>query len=302
MAKEKDVINKKFRGYISRKKIKVAIISSCASVILLGTTAFAWFTLTNQARVSEIKMKAGTESGLLIGHTPETVSKKPIEFTYMDDGVSYCIRPITSIDGKKFYAPIYGTAGKVTKVESTALDVNKVSNKSEENEGYMITYKFYLKAESNSRTEPVGIRLASAQADEEGVGTKVNQNKNAAAGAEAAIRMSFSANGTTTIYEPNADKKVASRAVQVKKDGWTSVKTIKQASSESGMFAQNLALPNEKVDYTSTVSPELFKIPINKATQVTLHIWLEGSDEDCVNEIAADQLISNFTFVCTDLN
>lgn len=299
MVKDKE---KKVKGSIPRKKIRVAIVSACASIILLGTTTFAWFTLTNQARVNEIKLKAGTESGLLIGHTPDSLGMEPIDFKYQENGVSYCIRPITSVDGNKFYAPIYGTQGVVTDVEKTPLDINEICNKTEEDEGYMLTYKFYLKAESNSITYPVGIRLASIQAVEEGEGTKVKQTTDTQSGAEAAVRMSFSANGTTTIYEPNSDKIVTSRDEQVEMNGWSSVKTIKQTSSESGLFAENTELPYKKAEYTSTVSPELFKIPINTATEVTLHIWLEGADKDCVNEIAADELLSNITFICTDLN
>lgn len=301
MDKEKK-IKKMEKGCIPRKKIRGAIVSICVSTILLGTTTFAWFTLTNQAKVSEIKIKAGTESGLLIGHTKDSLGMEPIEFEYQDGGESFCIRPITSVDGTTFYAPIYGDKGIVTGVEDKSLNVTEISNKTEEKNGYMLTYKFYLKAESKSITEPVGIRLASVQAVGANEGTKVNKTEESVVGAEAAIRMSFTANGTTTIYEPNSDVVVVSRTEQAEKKGWSKVKTIKQSGNELGLFAKELALPYGKVDYNSTVSPELFKIPINTATEVTLHIWLEGADKDCVNEIAADELLSNITFICTDLN
>ena len=300
MAKENKT-KKDLNNSMPRKKIRVAIASACASIILLGTTTFAWFTLTNQAKVSEIKIKAGTESGLLIGHTKDSLGMEPLELEYQDDGESYCIRPITSVDGTTFYAPIYSNQGIVTDVEKKALDVNEISNKTESNNGYMLTYKFYLKAESNSLTKPVGIRLASVQASEQGGGTKVNHIENVV-GAQAAVRMSFTANGTTTIYEPNADVIVVTRDEQVEKTGWSKVNTIKQTADDSGLFAKELSLPYEKVSYDSTVSPELFKIPVNTATEVTLHIWLEGADMDCVNEIAADELISNITFICTELD
>ena len=296
------MVKEKNNRQIPRKKIRIAIISACASIILLGTTTFAWFTLTNQAKVYDIKLKAGTESGLLIGHSEDTLGMEPIEFVCEDDGVSYCIRPITTVDGTTFHAPIYGSKGIVVDVEDSPLVIDDIANKVEGKEGYMLTYTFYLKAESNSITEPVGIRLASAQAAESGEGTKVLRTDDAQIGAEAAVRMSFTANGTTTIYEPNADKVVKSRDVQAEMEGWSRVKTIKQTGDAMGMFAEETAVPYANVEYDSSVSPELFKIPINTATKVTLNIWLEGADEDCVNDIAADELISNITFICTELN
>ena len=290
------------KSQISRKRIKTAVISVCASIVLLGTTTFAWFTLTNQARVSQLTLKAGTAGGLLIGSSASTLSTEPLDLVSKDGNDSYCVRPITTVDGTTFYKPIYGTEGEVTSVESSAATISEISNKTEDDGGYMLTYTFYLKAESNSISEPVGIRLASNQAVASGEVTSIKQASSTTAGAETAMRMSFTVGNTTTVYEPNADSSVSTKATQVQKSGWTSLKTIKQTSADTGLFAATATTPGTSVTYSSTTSPELFKIPINTATKVTLNIWLEGADEDCVNEIIADDLLANIVFVCTDLD
>ena len=290
------------KSQVSRKKIKTAIISVCASIVLLGTTTFAWFTLTNQARVGELTLKAGTAGGLLIGNTAQTVSTDPLLLTSKNGNTSYCVRPITSVDGKSFYKPIYNTDGIVTDIEGNPTTISTIANKTEKDGGYILSYTFFLKAESNSITHDVGIKLASNQAVANGIGTSIKQAAGNTAGAETAMRMSFTVGNTTTVYEPNADSSVATNTTQEQMSGWTSLQTIKQTSANTGLFAATPALPGASVTYNSTTSPELFKIPINTATEVTLNIWLEGADEDCVNEIAADDMLANIVFVCTDLD
>lgn len=290
------------KSQVSRKKIKTAVISVCASIVLLGTTTFAWFTLTNQARVGELTLKAGTTGGLLIGHTDTTVSTDPLTLISKDGNISYCVRPITSVDGKEFYKPIYNTDGIVTDIENNPTPISDIDNATENDGGCLLTYKFYLKAESNSINHDVGIKLASDQAVANGVGTSIKNAVANTTGAETAMRISFTVGNQTTVYEPNANTSVTTKAAQEQMSGWSSLKTVKQANN-GGLFASAPALPGAtNVTYDSTTSPELFKIPINTATEVTMNIWLEGADEDCVNEIASDDMLANIVFVCTELD
>lgn len=285
------------------KKLKTALLVIFGLAATGSTIVMAWFSLTNQAQVSSLSIKAGTSGGLLIGTSANDVTHDSVSLSTTDaNGNSYCVKPITSDNGADFYLPVYSEEGVVTSVSAQKARIADISNKTEANSGYMLTYTVYLLAQSKNLSGDVGIRLASEEADKDHDGTYVKAKTNADNGAQASMRMSFTANGTTTVYEPNANMNVTgSSDTQYKKTSWTNLKTLKQTAADSGLFYDRPSLPGANATYTEKSSPELFKIQVNKVTPVTINIWLEGSDKDCINDVMADNMLCNIQFICTDL-
>lgn len=281
------------------------IILSLLMIVIAGTTVvFAWFSLTNQAQVSSLSIKAGTSGGLLIGSKANDVVYDSVDLKTIDaKGESFCVKPITTNNGSDFYLPVYGESGYVEGVSNTVADLDKISNKTEGNGGYMLSYTVYLLAESKNNIGKVGIRLASEEADIDHDGTFVRAKDTKKSGAHAAMRMSFSANGTTTVYEPNDNVNVTGASdTQYKVGNWSNLATLKQTSDKNGLFSKTALKPGNKAVYDSKTSAELFEIDVNKVTPVTINIWLEGADKDCVNEIMANDMVCNIQFICLDLD
>lgn len=284
------------------RRLRSVFVVAFILLAVTGTTVYAWFTVTNQAQVSSLTLQAGTSGGLKIGKSANDCKHTSIELVTTSNKVNYCVRPITSVDGVKFFKPVYAANGVVSGVEDTSSDVATISNKSEADGGYMLSYTVYLLAEAKNLKGNVGIRLASDKVDANSKGTYVQAGDNDSTGAHMAIRMSFTANDTTSVYEPNANSSVKGADTdQYSQSAWGQLKTIKQTSDSSGLFAKEKALPNAVVSYKETTSPELFKIKANTVTPVKINIWLEGADKDCVNDIIAENLKANIQFVCTEL-
>ncbi len=54
--------------------------------------------------------------------------------------------------------------------------------------------------------------------------------------------------------------------------------------------------------YDKITSDELFRIPVNTAVPVTMTVWLEGADPDCINAIMGNLINAQIRFISTDMS
>lgn len=267
-----------------KTKLLYSLAMLAVSAVVLTTASYAWFSISNQPKVEDITLTAGTFGGLTISKTESGEFKDTVNLS-TDITTGTVLRPITSPNGIDFYKPTYGSAGKVTGVEANKVnDLSTISNKSQADGGYIAASSFYLKATGGS-SDKVKIQLAS--------GTKV-ENKDGGQAAYA-IRIAFVVDGTSTckVFEPNADgSATGASGDQYAMPGYQSLTTVKQ--DVAGKFALNNS-------YTSDYSEDLFEIPVDRATKITMYIWVEGADKDCVNGIASKVLTTSLQFTSTDL-
>lgn len=274
------------------------VVASISSVALLTTATYAWFSLTNAAQVNQLTLKAGTTGSLLISNSATDGFSEAIDLTLPEN---CCLRPLSTTDGTSFHKPIYGTDGVVESVNTTAItagDLENMINDSEANGGWLIKKTFYLKANTKSELTEVGIKLLAPKNTESG--TTIDNASADTYGAEA-IRISFTCtdvdnNTVTKILEPNADETFEKAATQASLRGWSDVDTIKQSGTDY-KFSNN-----DGTSYTDYVSEELFRIPTNEAVAVTMYIWLEGADKECVNEIVGNAINAQIRFISEDMN
>ncbi len=262
------------------------------SVFFLTTATYAWFSLTNAPKVNNLVLKAGTTGNLLISNEKTTGFSDSISLEL--DG-ECCLRPLTTINGKTFYRPIYASSGMVEAVSPNPIpteELDSMTNKIETKGGWLIKKTFYLKATVKDLSS-VDVRLMAPIPTRE-TGTAIsNVNKNSH-GAEA-VRVSFTYNNTTAVLEPNSDVITeAANASQASLAGWKNMSVIKQGA--------NYKFSNDNGrTFTSDVSDKLFDIPTNKPVEVTMYIWLEGADRDCVNEIMGNSINVELRFISEDI-
>lgn len=279
------------------RKIKIMVMTMLLCVAMLSATTYAWFQLTNSPSVSKLSLKAGTVGSLQISKNANNGFTNSIDLTSMVPANS-CLRPLTTIDGKTFYKPVYSNQGKVSGVEAKALTAQQLAaviNKTEEAGGYLVQTEFYLKA-STGEDKTISIRLAGDGVEGAAAGdyTKV-ENKGTGDTAAAAVRISFAANKQVKVMEPNADAVLVRDGTQYAMAGWNNLATVQQGQNHKFKQAGGTA-------YNQAVSDVLFTMPTNQAVKVTMSIWIEGADPDCVNDIAGDLMSTQIRFISQDMN
>lgn len=284
---------KRIRQLKTRKhKILASLGVAIISVLLLSTGVYAWFSLTNAPSVHNLTLRAGTSGSLMISNERDTGYSDSITLELSED---CCLRPITTNNGVSFYKPIYGANGVVHSVTSTAVSDEEMAgmiNATEENGGWLIKKTFYLKS-SATELDSIDIRLMAPISNRE-EGTVVKNASEDTNGAEA-IRISFTYNGTTGIVEPNADAKTDEQDVnQAFMPGWKEMKVIKQG-------ANSYFSSDGGTTFTEGESEVMFRIPTNQPAEITMYIWLEGADKDCVNAIMGSEIDVQLRFVSKDI-
>lgn len=264
-----------------KRDARSRIILMCLCVALLGTATFAWFTVSNTPRVNNLALIAGTTGDLKIADAQDGPYGDELDLATGSGGnmSSVELNPVTTQNGRDFYAPVY-TESTVTGVENIPAG--------ELNTNYVYEKTFWLRAETASssvrRNRMFDIYFVGIRS--EGGGTYI-ANAGNADWAASAVRISFTLDdGTTFIYEPNADGSVSGeRAVNGLPGSYGGYSTIQQSSSRR--FSNS----------NDNNSELLFTIPENTPTRVVMRVWIEGTDNDCVNEIAASDIVGQIQFI-----
>lgn len=283
-----------------RKKIPKRRVYFLAFLIVLTANVgvWAWFTISNRARVENLSLIADHQGNLQIaddlGNGPGTYSDSlNLNNATGTKMSSIVLSPITSKDGVNFYIPNFDS------LTNTVNSVTQLTDRTQLTKYYIYEKTFYLKAGSNSKNNVAEIKRTY---DVALYGVKSNNRTNgcfiyqpASSGDTAAntIRISFTLpDGQTYVYEPNcnAHNSDTNRA-------------INGIGSEYGTYAN---LYQQNADGTFVNSPKanesekLFTLDENKDTLVTMRVWIEGTDNDCTNSIASDMVAGQIQFISTE--
>lgn len=280
---------KKFRD------IRNAIVMMCVMAAMLSTASYAWFTLTDSPTVTGMNMTAASTGGLKVSwDTTETNFKNAIAFSDRENTNNasdpQVLVPVHPIAVGSFAEGRYeGNKVKDLKPALTSLK-NKVA-----------VYTFYIKSEE---TNPVSVGIICgnvAQAGDMGIknempnlGGSLVRNGKVTKNAPNAVRVGLVVEGSQEmiIWEPNNDQhntggNAAVDETNLKGDSKFPVKV----SSES--------TGNITTGGSANTSEKLFEVG-PKATKVTMYVWLEGTDEDCVDEIKTGGLEAQIQFTVVD--
>lgn len=299
---EKDRVNfmeKKKEKKQRKKELKNIVLLGLLFAIVGSVGVYAWFSISNRARVENLALIADHQGNLQIaddlGNGPGTYSDvlDLTKATGASNISNTILSPVTTKDGVNFYLPNYNS------LTQTVESVSQITNQEELKKYYIYEKTFYLKAgtEKNNSVANINrtydIALYGVNSSNKVNGCYIYQPTSNGDTAANSIRVSFTLeDGQTYIYEPNCDVHNSddSRAIDGVKNEFGLYSTYQQ--KQNGLFV-NSPKTNE--------SEKMFTIKENVDVKVTMRIWIEGTDVDCTNSIAADTIAGQIQFVSTEI-
>lgn len=299
------------KGVRRARSMRNVVMMVLVCVLMLSAATYAWFTLSNTAKVANMTMTVGEVTGLQIapdynaGGTTGSVgtygSVLAFDQEYVDAAdsskkVTYNITgdllPATMITTSVMRKPVYAEDGTGEVISTSTLDQQDWMGNDgiAENTYYAYKTTFYLKALGE---EEYVIKLADRSAiTKPGVyqngitGTYILNDKTSDTdtfiGADA-IRICLETNNDKIIYAANnvsTDQKGTVAPTATNYLGGT-LETVTNSQGTDGKFTSN-----------GTIT-----LQGNEDTRVTMTIWIEGTDPDCANEMSLDNIIAQLQFV-----
>lgn len=281
----------------------VMMVLICA--LMLSAATYAWFTLSDTARITNLTMTVGEESSLLIAEDLQQAQAagRPGEYkgslVFGTDGTNNTyelkgtLLPASlesaSGDIKK---PDYNDLGQVKTdlLELTSSDI--MLDSSEEGDFYCYKTTFYLKNGGSEEEIQVQLKAPTSEISGNTKGTQAASdgtymiNKANEIGASA-IRIRFTDEDShVIIYEPlyDTENTAASESAQDLNENRT-VAASTDIQKYTGAFTSN---DRGKLTVTNT------------GTRITMEVWLEGTDDLCCNEVMADVISGQIAFEVVD--
>jgi hypothetical protein len=307
------------------------------SLIILSISTYAWFLITNTPKVKNIALTADTLGDLKIADsiTESGAEKAGTYGDELDlQGVNMnnlYLSPVTTKDGITFFKPIY-TEGEVTSVEEVTDDTGLHKKYVYEKDFYLKAGEAGSTV-TDTTAKNYDIYFVG-YSTKENSGTYVADKDGATVTAANAIRISFTFSGgslstpVTVIYEPNCDvdnggitesqaatKNSSSDASTTVVANMANFVMNSDDAAEYGTLGEKYGTDTAKTKGYSTIkqykadhsfvpnsgiktrSTSLVTIKEGEDIHVTMRIWLEGTDKDCMNTIAADQIVGQIQFI-----
>lgn len=292
MKREENEKKRKKNVITKAKRVRNMVMMLLLCILMMSAATYAWFTLSNTAKIANLTMTVGEATGLQIaedkGNTPgESDWKGTI------DGGTFAgkLLPATTTNGINMLEPEYNDDGEVSGTKTATESITKTSTNTDE--GYYIETSFYLRA-IGAADGTTKIKLA----DGVGIGTNgiwseansyngtyvLSKNVNAGdilPGAAVRISLQIADVASATVFEPNSDYRTnasqVANDIRENKDIVTSTVTQTMA----GTCSDNVILTLNN----------------NEATKIILRIWIEGGDLQCGNEISAKDIVTQLKFV-----
>ena len=321
------------QGKLNKKtKLYLSFLAFALAAVAIVSVSVAWMRLSRTPTVSDLGVTVLTENRLEIA--PDE-NGTPGEWDVVLDlsTILENVAPLKTVTYSQshhgFYAMEYGLDGRaagatVALTDAKNANVRSNGNASGSTDGYYIAIPFWLRAPSTAT-----VCLSPAKAVDEnraGTGTYVIGNpvwngsavahENGGNGLETALRLGFQCQTTDLngnpvgeskfiMYEPNADTHVDGTT------GYTPTASIDGGNSlisESNLIWQSTSTWNEttpvlrdEVLYSMgefKTGTQLFDVSPTTMQKITLYVWLEGQDVDCVNAASAypTSILANIQF------
>jgi len=260
----------------ARHKLVPAIIMLIVAAITMSTASYAWFTMSNRVEVTGVELTVVAPTNILIR---ERSSTYPNAFS---NSVTVSTNPTTgklshasSIDGETMFTvenaiTMVETDGTLT---STATIVTATTPVAPTTDGFYIDFFFEL---VNTGSEDVSVGLENLVI----AGTTTS-----AAGtyADGAVRFAILEDGTDSLG-------VFAKSVETVQAYDTTTTLAAQTTVTSGVDLFDVL--GSGVADASSPNPAGMK-------SITVRVWIEGQDDDCVTANAGSSFSISFDLVVT---
>lgn len=243
-------------------QLQTTILLFLIALISVTAATAAWFTIADRAKVRSMSMDITTGSSLRFDLDPHENFEDYIVTLSFGDIASRIRRDLGVDVRQDLLEPVT--------TEDYQLFVNEYGVEIPVESGQYLEFTLHFMT-----TKDMTVHLTSANSTDKSDGTLVSSDlKNL----PPAMRISFTVDGKTLVYDPGA--------------GDTRVKSGKNA-----IFGLPIA---KEMQYNNNNA--LFDIKQYRDVPVVVHVWLEGTDELCTNELIQGDYSIQLRFVGTDID
>lgn len=298
------------------------------SFVSLTTAAYAWMSIANTIKVTDLALNVVTENALELapdadGAAGEWANTLQMSELLAGDAV---LKPVTySSQRDAFLAPRYGWDGRADFSDPLLITQTQTgipipsSDEAEEGggTGYLFAFDFWVRTGASDCT----VHLTESREVTQGlpgggsyvVGKPIwnadaIRHEDGGKGAQNALRIAFrsydesdGSKGKFVIFEPNADSgggyeptpSIDGAETLIEQDSLI-LQSVSDWSEQSPVFKDHV---NFKLGEFLSDNTGLFTLRAGHARRVTMYIWLEGQDKDCINSISVAEVLVNLQFL-----
>lgn len=246
----------------TRRTFSTSLLLLLIALVSVIAVTVAWFSIADNTRVYSMDMQVTTGASLRFDLDPH-----PEFLQYVNTLSSEEI--FARVQQQRGFNPATTPLTPVTTDDGLTFTLRNGTVKQPDSGAY-IRYTLHFMS-----TEDMTVHLSSANSEAHQDGTKVNSSL---ADLPSAMRISFTCNGKTTIFDP----------------GTTNPYRIGENILVFGLpSAQEMLYNNENA---------LFSMQANTDTEVEVCVWMEGTDEACTDALKEGDFAIQLRFVGTDAN
>lgn len=299
-----------------RRKMVLAAIMIIFTIVALGTSTYAWFTLNNTANVDQIEMTVSAGAGIELSLTGKDSGyswKSELTFNDIKSKIDFAkFDAVTSADGKTMTYRNNSTAATTDYIEFDLwFKVDNITFAENETGGIFL-YDYnnpggtYVESKGISWKPDVEFTYENGDVRNPSPSTESKTYY-----AEDAIRLSFtygeSESLTSTVFDLSQESSKPSRGYgyQYGAIDYYNKKTGESISvtgtGPEVVYKDQLTKidGNDKVESTSNTKSLVCNLTTEDGFLVgktTIRIWLEGWDADCFNAIYSDKITAQLKF------
>lgn len=306
-----------------KRSMRNTVMMAAMSVVLLSGATYAWFTLSNTARVTNLSLGVVDSSGLLIadGEGPDGGDLEIGRLTYGNEfDMDMTLKRLSLVPATLastvdttdwvFYRDTQSD-GTVTGLSADAVNGVKKSS-SEDSTGHYYEKTFYLKVEAEGTYNISLVNATGTGNTLDGTYMLTNTSNKTLLGttggntAAAAVRVAFYKDSVSpanlqAVYEPNANYTLTSGTVTTFAEDYDFTAADRSFDSYIDKAANLIHTQSTSGTFTDTGatsagSNTLFTIKGGEDTKIIMRVWLEGRDEQCVNQISTSDILGQLKF------
>lgn len=246
------------REYSGRSRLLMSLMILLLALVAMSAATVAWFTIADRGRVDTLEMVVtsgpsmrfdlnahGSFEDYIVTLNFEQIADR-IRTEHGFDMRNVPLEPVTTNDGQHFVFE-----------DGSAVDVRS---------GAYLEFTLHFMA-----LEDMNVHLTSEDGDRGDKGTEITSRNPKLA---SAMRISFTADGQTCIYDPG------------------------RGAGSTGGAVKTFGLPAGAASHNE--SSTLFALKKNQDKTVVVRVWLEGTDENCTGDIKGADYQISMRFVGTD--
>ncbi len=249
---------KKHRGTLGGLPFSILLL--LIAIVSVTAATVAWFSVADNGRVQSMNMEITTGTGMRFDLTPHSSFEQYIETLSFDQIVNH-MKSEKGFDMRTTSLDPVTTTNYST---FTFEDGQVVSDRS----GSFLTFTLHFMAKDN-----MIVHLTSEDKDDKD-GTLITSKKD---NLDKAMRISFTADGRTYVYDPGL------------------------GNTSAGGNVKTFGLPDKSaMEYNDHNA--MFPLTANVNKEVVCHVWLEGTDPACVDKLKGGDYQIALKFKGTDAN